>query len=73
MWKVDYYDRKDSRLKTLTLANYEQYLDRYWQAGGLTMVNHLTGKSTELTWSDLQYGTEIDEAEFTQTGLRRVR
>ena len=73
IWKVEYYDRKDSHLKTLTLSNYEQYLDRYWQAHDLNMVNHLTGKSTDLNWSDFVYGTEIDEAEFTQTGLRRVR
>ena len=73
IWKVEYYDRKDSHLKTLTLSNYEQYLDRYWQAHDLHMVNHLTGKSTDLNWSDFVYGTEIDEAEFTQTGLRRVR
>ena len=70
---MDYYDRRDSHLKTLTLANYEQFLGRYWQAGELTMVNHLTGKSTVLNWSDFQYQTEIDAAEFTQTGLRRVR
>ena len=73
VWKVDYYDRRDSHLKTLTLANYQQFLGRYWQAGELTMVNHLTGKSTVLNWSDFQYQTEIDAAEFTQTGLRRVR
>ena len=73
VWKVDYHDRKDAHLKTLTLDNYELYVDRYWQASELTMVNHLTGKSTVLTWSDYQFQTEIDDAEFTQTGLRRVR
>ena len=73
IWKVEYYDRKDAHLKTLTLDNYEQYLDRYWQAGELSMLNHLTGKSTILTWSEFQYQTDTNEAEFTQTGLRRVR
>ncbi len=73
VWKVDYHDRKDAHLKTLTLDNYELYVDRYWQASELTMINHLTGKSTVLTWSDYQFQTEIDDAEFTQTGLRRVR
>ena len=73
VWKVEYYDRKDAHLKTLTLANYGLYLDRYWQASEQNMVNHLSGKSTDLTWSDFQFGTDIDEAEFTQTGLRRAR
>ena len=73
VWQVEYYDRKDAHLKTLTLTDYEQYLGQFWQAGELTMVNHLTGKSTVLTWSDFQFQAPIDEAEFTQTGLRRVR
>ena len=55
------------------MANYELYQDRYWQASEQNIVNHLSGKSTDLTWSDFQFGTDIDEAEFTQTGLRRVR
>ena len=73
VWKVEYYDRKDAHLKTLTMADYALYLDRYWQAGELMMVNHVTGKSTLLEWSDFVFGGEIDDAEFTQTGLRRVR
>ena len=73
VWKVQYYDRKDAHLKTLSLGNYEKYLDRYWQAGEMTMVNHLTGKSTTLTWTDFQYRTELNERDFTQAGLRRVR
>ena len=73
IWKVEYYDRKDAHLKTLTAGNYEQFLDRYWQAARMEMVNHLTGKSTELTWTDFEYQTELNPGEFTQTGLRRVR
>ena len=72
-WKIEYYDRKDAHLKTLTLANYERYLDRHWQAGEMTMVNHLTGKSTVLTWSDYRFGTDLDERDFTKTGLKRAR
>ena len=73
VWKVQYYDRKDAHLKTLTLGSYERYLDRYWQAGEMTMVNHLTGKSTVLTWSDFQFRTKLNDRDFTRTGLQRVR
>ena len=73
VWKVQYYDRKDAHLKTLTLENYEQYLDQYWRAGLMTMVNHLTGKSTVMTWADYQFQTDLDERDFTKTGLRRAR
>ena len=73
VWKVEYYDRKDSHLKTLTLGDYQQYLDRYWQAGEMTMENHLTGKSTVLTWTDYQFRTKLNDRDFTRTGLQRVR
>ena len=73
VWKVEYYDRKDAHLKTLTCANYEVYLDNFWQAGEMTMVNHLTEKSTVLSWTDYQFRTDLNERDFTQTGLKRVR
>ncbi len=73
VWKVEYYDRKDAHLKTLTTGNYAQHLDRYWRAGEMEMVNHLTGKSTVLTWTDYQFQTDLDDGDFTQTGLRRAR
>ena len=73
VWKVEYYDRKDAHLKTLTMDNYAQYLDRYWRAGEMAMVNHLTGKSTVLTWTDYQFQTDLNDSDFTQTGLRRAR
>ena len=71
--KVHYFDRKNAHLKTLTLNKYEKYLDRYWQAGEMTMVNHLTGKSTVLTWSDYDFRTKLNERDFSRTGLKRVR
>ena len=72
-WKMELYDRKGSHLKTLTFANYRQYLDRYWRAGEQTMVNHLTGASTVLRWTDFRFRTNLDKSEFTHTALRRVR
>ena len=72
-WKMELYDRRDSHLKTLTFANYEIYLDRFWRAGEQTMVNHLTGASTVLYWTDFEFGAGLEDGEFTQTALRRVR
>ena len=72
-WMVHYYDRKNSHLKTLVFAGYRQYLDRYWRAGEMTMENHLTGKSTVLNWTDLEFGTDLRDGDFSQAALRRVR
>ena len=71
--KIEYYDRKDAHLKTLTVRGYQLYVDKYWHADEMTMVNHLTGKSTVLTWADYAFGTDLDAGDFTQTGLRRAR
>ena len=72
-WMVHYYDRKNSHLKTLVFAGYRQYLDQYWRAGEMTMENHLTGKSTVLNWTDLAFGTDLGDGDFSQAALRRVR
>ena len=43
-------DKIEALLKTLTYREYHQYLDKYWRAHSMYMENHLTGKSTLLTW-----------------------
>ena len=72
-WKMELYDRKGSHLKTLTLADYRPFLDRYWRAGEQTMVNHLTGASTVLEWTNFQFQTNLADSEFTRAALQRVR
>jgi hypothetical protein len=71
--KVDFYDRKESHLKTLISTEYKQYLDKYWRAHKLEMVNHQTGKSTELVWQEYKFRQGLSERDFTQTSLQRIR
>ena len=71
--KIDFYDRKDALLKTLTFHHYKQYLDQYWRADLMRMVNHQTGKRTELVWKDYQFGNEYTERDFDQRSLRNAR
>ena len=52
--KIDFYDRKNSLLKTLTYHDYKQYLGKYWRADRMEMVNHVTGKRSEEHTSELQ-------------------
>ena len=73
VWKVELYDRKESHLKTLTFADYRLYIDEFWRPGIQTMVNHLTGASTVLEWTDFRFRTNLDAREFTKSALRRVR
>ncbi|WP_020405590.1 outer membrane lipoprotein-sorting protein [Hahella ganghwensis] len=71
--KTEFYDRKGALLKTLYLEDYQQYLDQYWRAHKLTMVNHQTGKSTVLTIQDLQFRVGLNEKDFNVATLKRVR
>lgn len=71
--KIVYYDRKNSLLKTLTFNDYQQFLDRYWRAHDMFMVNHQTGKSTRLTWRDYKFKTGLTERDFNRNVLKRVR
>ena len=71
--QVQYFDRRDEHLKTMTVEDYAQYLGRFWRAGTVAMTNHLTGKSTVLNWADFAFGTDLDEGDFTKTALKRAR
>ncbi len=73
VWKVEFYDRKNSLLKTLTLADYQQYLDKHWRAGRLDMQNHQTGKSTTLNLTDFEFGNGYTDADFNRNSLSKAR
>ncbi len=71
--KVEFYDRKQSLLKTLTINGYQQYLDKYWRADEMSMVNHQTGKSTRLIWKNYKFRTGLSDKDFNSTSLKRAR
>lgn len=71
--KVDYYDRKDSKLKTLSFGKYQQYLGKYWRPDNMKMVNHQTGKSTSLTWNDYKFKTGLTDKDFSKNSLKRAK
>ena len=71
--KVEFYDRKGDLLKTLTYHEYQQYLDQYWRAARMEMVNHQTGKSTTLHWRDYQFRVGLTDRDFDQNTLKRAR
>jgi len=71
--QIQYFDRRNTHLKTMTVEGYKKYLDRFWRADTISMTNHLTGKSTVLSWKDYAFGTDLDLGDFTQTALKRAR
>ena len=73
IWKVDFYDRRDALLKTLKVGDYRQYLDQYWRGHNWHMVNHRTGKSTELIWEDYVFGNGFKDKDFNRNSLSKAR
>ncbi|GGK71037.1 outer membrane lipoprotein-sorting protein [Amphritea balenae] len=73
IWKVEFYDRKNSLLKTLTFSGYQQYLDKYWRADLQQMTNHQNGKSTDLKWGNYQFRVGLSDKDFNKNSLKRAR
>ncbi len=71
--KIDYYDRKGSLLKTLTFTDYRQYLNKYWRAHNLHMVNHQNGKKTRLVLSEIKFQSGLTDSDFNKNSLKRAR
>lgn len=71
--KIEFYDRKDELLKTLTYRSYQLHLDQYWRPDEMFMENHQTGKSTVLRWSQYQFRMDLTDRDFDQNSLRRAR
>ncbi len=71
--KIDFYDRKESLLKTLVYEGYQQYEGKYWRAHTMSMQNHQTKKSTVLSWNDYSFNNGLTDRDFDQASLKRSR
>ena len=71
--KIEYFDRKNARLKTLLLTEYHQYKNQYWRPHDMHMENHQTGKSTRLLQSNFKFDAGLSNRDFNKTSLQRVR
>ena len=72
-WKIDFYDRKESLLKTLTSKSYQQYADKFWRPDEMNMINHQNGKSTSLVWTNYAFQSGLTESDFNKNSLKRAR
>lgn len=71
--KIEFYDRKNTLLKTLTFHDYNQYLGQYWRAGRLEMVNHQNGKSTTLLRNNYRFRVGLSDNDFSENSLKNVQ
>jgi outer membrane lipoprotein-sorting protein len=73
MHRIDFYDRKDTLLKSLSNLQYKLYNLHFWRPSVMKMVNHQNGKSTDLQWNDYQFGNGLSDADFNKNTLKRAR
>jgi len=71
--KVEFYDRKNTLLKTLITSEYNQYLEKYWRPGKMEMVNHQTRKKTDMIWENYQFKNGFSDRDFDRNTLKRAR
>ena len=71
--KADFYDRKDSLIKTLVYKDYKLYDNKFWRPGELAMTNHETKKSTRLVWHSYAFHTGLTKDDFSTASLERAR
>ncbi len=71
--KVEFYDRKNSALKTLTYHDYVLYLEKFWRPGMMKMENLQSKKGTDLKWNNYEFKTGLSEKDFNKNSLKRAR
>jgi len=71
--RIEFYDQKRRLQKTLEFEGYRHYLERYWRAHTMRMVNHQTKKTTVLSFSTFEFQTGLTARDFDPSVLRRMR
>jgi len=70
--KVEFYDRKNSLLKTLIYSDYKQYKGKHWRASTMKMINHQSNKETTLQFSEYDFNSQLSDEDFSQNALKRA-
>jgi len=68
--KVEYYDRKNTLLKTATFSDYKK-IDGVWRVGKIDMKNHQNDKETILIWVDDKVKAGLTDKHFNKRVLKQ--
>lgn len=72
-WKINYYDRRNSHLKTMRQRKYRKYIKQYWRSAKAIMHNHLTKKTTILFWKNFKFRAGLNNKDFNPRALKNAR
>lgn len=70
--KIEFFDRKNELLKTLTYHDYEKYLQKFWRAKTLEMYNNQSKKSTKLIFNNYKFKNGLKDSDFDEGALKRI-
>lgn len=68
--RLEFFDRGGNLLKTLDLLDQRKYPEGYYRSHRQVMQNHLTGKSTVLSFDDFSFGVELNDRDFEPAALK---
>ena len=68
--KIEFFDKRDELLKTMTVETYEKFNEKYWRPIKSVMQNVQTGKSTTLEWNSIALGTGLSPDDFSKNALK---
>lgn len=71
--KIEYFDRKGAKLKTLVSRGFKQYLSRYWHPAEMQMENHQSEKHSVLRWDNYQFRQNMSDQDFHPSSMTRMR
>ena len=71
--RADYYDRKNSLLKTLEYQDFQYYDGRFWRASNALMTNHQTQKTTLMSFDNYRFTTGLSDKDFNRNAIKRIR
>lgn len=71
--RIEFFDRKKSKLKTLDFLKYKRYNKEFWRAHLFQMVNHQSGKSTDIVYENYKFGQGLQASDFDQAKLKQIR
>ena len=69
IYKIEYYDRKNTLLKVFTATDFKLYDNKYWRANKVEMHNVQTNKATALKYRSIQFAQGLTDREFHRSSL----
>jgi uncharacterized protein len=71
--KIEYFDRKNTLLKTFKTSGWKQFLGHWWRATKMEMVNAQNGNITTMDWSEIKFHAGLATRDFDTNSLQRAQ